>query len=159
GLVANVNRWRKQVKLPDASKEQVEALLRDVTVAGLPGKLVSVDGAEQRIVGAIVPQEQETWFFKLFGPVNVVGQQRSNFDSLLASFFIGKTWFFRMSGPETDVLKHRSHFETLVRSVRLTGKAKPALTWQLPEGWQEEAGDGKFRHATLRTGKGEDALE
>ena len=32
------------------------------------------------------PEEQKTWFFKMTGPVDLVGRQKQNFEAFLKSF-------------------------------------------------------------------------
>jgi hypothetical protein len=39
----------------------------------------------QRLLGAVVPQEGGSWFFKLLGPVDEVGEQKEAFDAFLRS--------------------------------------------------------------------------
>ena len=38
-----------------------------------------------RLLGAIVPHGERTWFFKLLGPAPAVGEQKETFDRFLAS--------------------------------------------------------------------------
>jgi len=84
GLLANVNRWRGQLglaPLPDETE-----LARVVSTMDLPGggRLTLVDftgtdsktGKPARLAGSIVPQNGQTWFYKLMGDETVVAQQK-----------------------------------------------------------------------------------
>src|SRR5262249_30134288 len=68
GVLGNVNRWRGQLGLNQLSQAEVDKLVTSVDIQG--GKAMLVDmsgtdmksGAKTRLVGAIVPKEQQTWF-------------------------------------------------------------------------------------------------
>jgi len=79
---------------------------------------------------------------------------------LLAALFPQKeqTWVFKVSGNEPAVKGVADGFDQLVRSVRFGDQADAPITWTAPAGWREEPGN-QFRHATLRPGPGDDALE
>ncbi len=91
GLLANVNRWRDQLKL---------APITDVVQAGTPMEVagrdmffvellseepLSPDGSKSRILGGIFPAGAETWFFKMIGPDALVASQREAFRQFLQS--------------------------------------------------------------------------
>ena len=83
GEVANVNRWRGQLQLPPLSESEVVASLERLTVNGLAVTVVDFTNATstppQRILGAMVPFERSTWFFKLLGPEPVVAEAKPAF--------------------------------------------------------------------------------
>ena len=87
GLEANVNRWRGQLGLPAIS----EILTTSFDVPG--GKAIVVDytgtdsktGKPARLVGAVVPQNGQTWFYKLMGDETVVAQQKDAFIKFIQS--------------------------------------------------------------------------
>jgi hypothetical protein len=91
GLLANVNRWRNQLKLPPVTNE-AEATT-PMPVAGR--EMVFVDlvsaepiektGSKTRILGGILPLPGETWFFKMMGPDELVEPQRDQFRQFLES--------------------------------------------------------------------------
>lgn len=91
GLVPNVNRWRGQIQLDHADEPEVRKGLKPTTVGGQDGYLVDLIGPDnagpkrQRIVGAILTRGNATWFFKMRGPVELVGQQIANFETFLRS--------------------------------------------------------------------------
>jgi hypothetical protein len=85
GLAANVNRWRKQLGLAEASEQEINQLAAPVDVQGGKAMMVSLSGTDARtgraasLVGAIVPQGGQTWFYKLMGDAKVVEAQKSAF--------------------------------------------------------------------------------
>ncbi len=86
GLLANVNRWREQqLKLSPVDESELGKLATTVDVAG--GKAAFLDmagtdaksGQPVRLVGAMVPQAGQTWFYKLMGDAKLVGGQKDAF--------------------------------------------------------------------------------
>jgi hypothetical protein len=82
GELANLNRWRGQIKLAPLAQADVEATVSrqhqgtlDVTIADFIG----TSGGGTEILGAIVPFQGGTWFFKLMGPTAVVSTQKTAF--------------------------------------------------------------------------------
>ncbi len=91
GLLANVNRWRGQLKL---------APITDVVQAGTPMEVggrdmffvdlaseqpIEKQGGKARILGGIFPAGGETWFFKMMGPEALVESQREPYKKFLQS--------------------------------------------------------------------------
>ena len=89
GEVANVNRWRNQLQLPPLDDTAVAAAVTRVARNGLKFTLVDFastgSAAPQRIVGAMVPVEGATWFFKLMGPDAAVAKAKPAFEAFLAT--------------------------------------------------------------------------
>jgi hypothetical protein len=88
GDLANLNRWRGQIQLPPVSQSEFEAVTRHLDHNGLHLTVVDIasTGANpQRILGAMVPFEGATWFFKLMGPDQVVAPQKAAFATFLES--------------------------------------------------------------------------
>jgi hypothetical protein len=91
GLLANVNRWRGQLGLPQVSDTDLPALATAVDSPG--GKIQIVDlsgtdaktGKPARLVGAVVPQDGQTWFYKLMGDEAVVARQKDAFIQFIQS--------------------------------------------------------------------------
>jgi hypothetical protein len=86
GLVGNVNRWRKQIGLPDLPEGDVSKLATALEVAD-GGKASLVDmtgkdartGQDTRVLGAVVPHEGKTWFYKLMGNNQLVNREKDAF--------------------------------------------------------------------------------
>lgn len=73
GETANLNRWRGQVQLPALSEAELSNAVTRLTINGLSVVVADFSNpqapasAAQHILGAIVPFEGATWFFKLSG--------------------------------------------------------------------------------------------
>ena len=91
GLASNVNRWRGQLGLTPLSESDLSAQVQTLDAAG--GKISVVDlsgtdarsGQPARLVGAIVPQNGQTWFYKLMGDAKIVGAQKDAFTQFVQS--------------------------------------------------------------------------
>ena len=94
GLFANVNRWRGQIGLPPVAEAGLEAAIQRLDVNGF--KIILVDatgtanGQPVRLLGAIVPHEGQTWFFKLSGPEAVVAKEQASFREFLSTIKAAK---------------------------------------------------------------------
>ncbi len=86
GLLANVNRWRGQVGLAPITDADLPKAVSDLEAQGAKASVVDLDGTDPktgqktRLVGVIVPQAAQTWFYKLMGDEKVVARER---DALL----------------------------------------------------------------------------
>ncbi len=83
-MLANVNRWRRQVGLGPVS-DLAETQPADIEIAGAPGQLVDIGGPEQRTIGAVAVRDGMTWFYKLTGPTDLVARQREAFETFVRS--------------------------------------------------------------------------
>ena len=91
GVIANVNRWRAQLglaPLPDADVQKslttLDAAAGKASVADLSGTDVRT-GQATRLIGVIVPQADQTWFYKLMGDDKVVESQKAAFIQFVKS--------------------------------------------------------------------------
>lgn len=90
GVLDNVNRWRReQVDLPAVTQAELQQQLQEIKVSGVQAPYVDLVGNSQRIIAVIVPRGQETFFFKLFGPGEAVGKQKTFFESFVKSIDFG----------------------------------------------------------------------
>jgi hypothetical protein len=86
GLVANVNRWRKQLGLAEETGDAINKSTAALDLAG-GGKATVVEllgtdprtGQPAKLVGVLVPQAGQTWFYKLMGEEKVVETQKDAF--------------------------------------------------------------------------------
>lgn len=91
GFVANVNRWRGQLGLPPATEEDLSKQITSVDVPGGKAMLVDMTGTDPgtgqkaRLAGAVVLQGGQTWFYKLMGDEQIVGQQKEAFTKFVQS--------------------------------------------------------------------------
>lgn len=89
GLFANVNRWRGQVGLPPIAQSELVTAVEHIDLNGFHVELVELlgnaGGQPTRVLGAIVPHNGQTWFFKLTGPDALVAAQTATFREFLAT--------------------------------------------------------------------------
>jgi len=85
GLLANVNRWRRQVSLPAIDEAQMTKSVQQLGVQSDQGSLLDVDGTDAksgqpvRLIGVAVPHDGQTWFFKMAGDAKVVAREKDAF--------------------------------------------------------------------------------
>jgi hypothetical protein len=84
GELANVNRWRSQIGLTPLKAEELDASVSREQANGLTFTIVELAGGGgdpngKAILGAIVPFDGSTWFFKLTGPGPAVRSSKAAF--------------------------------------------------------------------------------
>jgi len=85
GLIDNINRWRGQIGLAPIDK----ALLADNTStlradSGIEMIVVDMTGkGDERIIGSLLVQGSQSWFFKLKGPAPLLASQKDEFLAFL----------------------------------------------------------------------------
>ncbi len=86
GDLANLNRWRGQLSLGPVGPAEFEAAVQRLERNGLKLIVVDISGGgagAQRILGAMVPHQGATWFFKLLGPDALVAKEKAAFLAFL----------------------------------------------------------------------------
>jgi len=94
GMVANIQRWRGQLGLPQLSPDEARKSAEMIEVGGKKDSYM-VDlkgtnartGKEARMVAMGVPFEGETWFFKLMGDDALVGKEKAKFLEFVKSAY------------------------------------------------------------------------
>lgn len=86
----NMNRWRGQIGLPRVPAAEIEAAFQPREVNGQPGQFIELHQAEdaenrQSIVGIVIPEGDQTWFFKVRGPTKLAERERKNFETFAQS--------------------------------------------------------------------------
>src|SRR5882724_11831785 len=89
GILPNINRGRNQLGLAPAAEDDLPTQTQSLDVDG--GKAMLVDmigtdpksGQKMRLIGAVVPQGNQTWFYKLMGNEQVVEREREGFTRFL----------------------------------------------------------------------------
>jgi len=83
GDVANVNRWRGQIQLAPSPPDEVLRSIQRIEANGLKIGVVemanSAGATPTRVLGAMVPFEGSTWFFKVTGPDALVAKEKDAF--------------------------------------------------------------------------------
>ena len=91
GVLPNVNRWRGQLGLPPATEENLPTITSTLEAAGGQATMVDLTGTDAktgqqaRLIGVILPQAGQTWFYKLMGDEQLVGQQKEAFAKFIQS--------------------------------------------------------------------------
>lgn len=93
GDLANINRWRNQLKLAPVAASELAGQVQTLTtpagqfvVADLAG---TTDKGAERILGAWLRRQERVWFFKIMGPTDLVEAQRDAFIAFLKSVTLG----------------------------------------------------------------------
>jgi hypothetical protein len=78
------------VDLPKLLAEELAPHVTILKVADIAARYADVDNpkaatADNRILGVILPLRDQTWFFKMTGPHDLVGQHKAAFESFVKS--------------------------------------------------------------------------
>ncbi len=145
GLMANVNRWRNQLKLPPVANEAEAAT--PISVAGRDMFFVDLvsteptekDGAKTRILGGIFPLGSETWFFKMMGPDQLVESQRDAFKQFLQSVHATSATTAAAAPASVPLSANSGGNNTNAPTPPLIEPSQGApLQYTLPSGWEEK---------------------
>jgi hypothetical protein len=85
GLLANANRWRGQLGLPPLTEENFSTSVSTFDVPNGHAQVVDFTGTNSktgkpaRLIGVVVPENGETWFYKLMGDPQIVAAQKDAF--------------------------------------------------------------------------------
>lgn len=139
GLLANVNRWRDQLKLaPFTDESQAGA---PMTIAGQQMAFLDFvseqpllpDGSKSRILGAILPLGAETWFFKMMGPDELVESQRDSFRQFLETVHLAES----AAGPAPAAAMPGVSTNAPV-APSAEAPQPSAVEYKLPANWHEK---------------------
>lgn len=139
GLLANVNRWRDQLKLaPLTDAAQIGGALN---VAGHEMYLIDLvseqpllpDGSKSRILGGILALKGETWFFKMTGPDQLLESQRDAFHQFLGSIHAASA----AEGPAPVMPSAGASTNASTSPLLETPPGAPPQ-FTLPANWQEK---------------------
>jgi hypothetical protein len=140
GELSNVNRWRGQIGLGPVDEEELRASAEPITVGQKSGSLYEMSGTDPQtqqeagVLGAIVPDNGTTWFFKMSGPEVLVAQQKPAFKQWLSSMRFGPA-------QQVDPVAEAHRFigpDDAAGFQAPSAVAEDKPVWQIPEGWQEQ---------------------
>ena len=145
GLLANVNRWRNQLKLaPITDVVQAGTPMavagRDLFVVDLVSeKAIDKEGGKTRILGGIFPAGGETWFFKMTGPDALVEGQRETFTKFLQSVHLDEDTGMASAPPPAPMSANSGGAETNAPTPPPIEPAQGGpVQYSLPPGWSEK---------------------
>jgi hypothetical protein len=146
GLLANVNRWRDQLKLAPISElaqagQPMPVGGRDMFFVDLVSEQpIAPDGSKSRILGGVFPLESETWFFKMIGPDALVESQRDAFKQFLESVHPAEgSTAEAATGPVSAPMSANSGGSTNAPTPPPIEPSQGApLQYKLPPGWEEK---------------------
>lgn len=89
-LLANVNRWRGQIQLPEITQSELDKSTTPVQVADVKGDYVELLGPEatkprQAILAVVAVRGQLAWFFKLWGDAELALREKTRFQEFVKS--------------------------------------------------------------------------
>jgi hypothetical protein len=97
GLAANINRWRKQVGLPELPPQDAANTAHANMIPDMKAYYVDIANPagpawKNHILGVIIPiaQPKSVWFVKMTGDAKLVGQHKNEFESFVKSFTLNK---------------------------------------------------------------------
>jgi len=153
--LANINRWRGQLKLApveaDALPSQVSNLAAaagNFSVTDLTAEQAEPGKPLSRILGAWISRGNTVWFFKMMGPADLVGAQEQNFKGFLGSVaFTGPADPGRGAGAATGTndlpkplnagpdLSNMATSPTLPTGEGVKAAEGSVLKWNAPASW------------------------
>jgi hypothetical protein len=134
-VVANVNRWQRQMGMPGTSPEETSKLVKEIVVDGRPVQIMDVMGraasdkaAQQRTLAAMTVDYDRVWFFTIKGDAGEIEKHKKEFEEFVAS------------------LKFNS-----AKMAEARREVKGSLSWLTPATW-EDGGERELRAATYYAG-------
>lgn len=91
GELANVNRWRSQLGLPDLDESAASSSRKLVTTRAGPFAVYdfTTQGSKaSRMIAALAVLEGKTWFLKMLGDARAVGAARADFNQLVKGLHV-----------------------------------------------------------------------
>jgi hypothetical protein len=144
-VLANINRWRRQLQLPPIAAETLPAevnileatgghfLVADIQSEPMQGK------PKMGILGAWLEEPGQVWFFKMMGPEDVVQAQKVAFIGFLKSVAPGSAIGGAPSaapndGQASENTNDLPHAGFIVAPNNASDG--PSLRWQAPPDWE-----------------------
>jgi hypothetical protein len=89
-VAANVNRWQRELGMPEAAEDELSKSTTDIKVDGEDATLVELlpdqsSNLPEATLAAMIPRGQEIWFVKLKGSRKSVEAQREQFREFVES--------------------------------------------------------------------------
>jgi len=149
GDLANVNRWRAQLQLPPIEAGELAGALTPLEVGGLKMLVVDIDGSAQKLLGAIVPFNGATWFFKLVGPTAVVAAEKDAFLGMLRTVKVADAPAASAAAPVAAAPSGPAPAPADMANTAVRTASGPEPTWTAPAHWSSVPASA-MRKATYR---------
>lgn len=145
GLLANVNRWRKQMDLEPIDEAALAALPKtsllgkEAVSVSLPGTFKGMSGDKSEagylLVGVLAVSPSQSYFLRMTGPAAVIEAELPKFEQLCASLKAGEEPAATAGAPAAGV--NAAH-----------GAHESVFQWDVPAGWTQGP-DKPMRLATF----------
>jgi hypothetical protein len=86
GLLANINRWRGQIDLPQLDAAELEDSVERAEVYGKPVIVTGMTGPALATRAAIFEHAGNSWFVKMTGPIETVRAETDTFNQFIQTF-------------------------------------------------------------------------
>ena len=157
-LLANVNRWEKEVGIGPTPQEKLAEVTQSFKIGDLEVTTVDLKGAEKRTLAAIVPHAGRVWFFKMQGPPDVVEKQKDHFDAFMKSLHAAEEG--HTHGGPGDAHAGHDHAAHGDPHADPHGSPVSKLTkHDTPQGWRELPDSKPPRMLAFEIGSGEKKAE
>ncbi len=89
-ISANVNRWRNQLGLPPAAKEEVAASVKPIQVGDAAGSFVEIVGPKEpapqtAVYSAMAPRDGKVWSVTMRGDTELAAREKERFQAFVKS--------------------------------------------------------------------------
>lgn len=91
GLLANVNRWRRQLNLPPTTQAEVEESVGTISTLSGDATFVELSNGTTDTLAAILMHDQASWFIKLTGPSALAAREADHFRAFVESINFAAT--------------------------------------------------------------------
>jgi hypothetical protein len=142
GVLANVNRWRDQLGQPPIQAAALDKETTNLDFNGLKAVLTEVSGQSARtgkparLIGAMVPHDGATWFFKLLGDDAVTAKQREAFQAFIKSVSFDASPAAAPAPAAPSVAPPMTLLSTTPPASERGGDGLPE--WQVPANWKRQ---------------------
>ena len=160
--LANINRWRSQLKLAPVAAAELSAQIQSLKTTA--GEFVIADFAgvvpdkgATRLLGAWLRRPDRVWFFKMMGPADLVETQKAAFTGFLQSVTLAEAPAggspLVPSGPNLANTNDLPRNHPGMESIPFQAEGGASLLWQAPAGWQNKPGNA-MRKGSFDAGGG-----
>jgi hypothetical protein len=133
-----INLWRSQVKLPPTSDPNAVKQARPVSIGSNEGRLFKyvsevpmIGQYRQQILVATLARDNQTWFFRIVGPDELVNAQKKNFLAFLKSVSFTESAADQTVGTAPDMAAPAD-----TATAPPTPDDNSPATWTVPPDWQ-----------------------